>query len=99
VKKHASVTPSPRQQGVSVTAVPVASALAPPEGGNSRALELLFGSALVLLLLGFALTLCPRAVLPVHACELVEFHRETVLFLLCAVTLGVTIGLFIVAVS
>jgi hypothetical protein len=99
VKKQAIATPSPRQRGVSVRAVPAASVLPPPDAGNSAALELLFGSAFALLLLGVALTLAPRAVLPVRFSELVEFHRETVLTLLCAVALGVATGLFMVALS
>jgi hypothetical protein len=98
-KKPATATPWPGNQDVRVTAVPTASVLEPPEGGNSAALELLFGSAFALLLLGVALTLAPRAVLPVPLSELVEYHRGTVLSLLCAVALGVATGLFVVAVS
>jgi hypothetical protein len=95
----AAATPQAPEAGVSVTPLPVASALAAPEGGNSGALDLFFGAALGFLLLGVALTAAPRAVLPGRVSELVELHRDVVLTLLCALALGLATGLFLGALS
>jgi hypothetical protein len=102
-KDHATVptasTPQAPQPSISIAALPVASALAAPEGGDSAALELFFGVALGCLLLGAALTAAPRAVLPGKASEAVERHRDVVVTLLCALTVGLALGLFLVALS
>ena len=92
-------TPQAPQPSISIAALPVASALAAPEGGDSAALELFFGAALGCLLLGAAVTAAPRAVLPGRASEAVERHREVLVTLLCALGVGLAVGLFLVALS
>jgi hypothetical protein len=89
-------TPQAPQPSISIAALPVASALAAPEGGDSAALELFFGVALGCLLLGAALTAVPRAVLPGKASEAVERHRDVIVTLLCALAVGLALGLFLV---
>jgi outer membrane biosynthesis protein TonB len=101
-KDHATATastPQAPQPSTSIAALPVASALEAPQGGDSAALELFFGVALGCLLLGAALTAAPPAVLPGPAAEVIERHREVLITLLIALAAGLAIGLFVVALS